>query len=107
MSEAALHGDLIEIPKTPPRGLSTESHIAKILVAYKGSVLWAIPLQECRTWFVSHESFTLFPGLEAKIKISHSFFTSGSFGHLTFGFIDARKRWPPKIGTISSRRLGT
>lgn len=68
MSEAALRGDLIEILRTPPRGLSAESDIEKILVAYKGSVLWAIPLRECRTWFVSHESFTLFPGLEAKIE---------------------------------------
>jgi len=53
MSEESLCSDLINIETVPPKDMSSDSGYARIMVAYKGSVLWAIPLRECLSWFVS------------------------------------------------------
>ncbi|KDN67583.1 hypothetical protein CSUB01_03637 [Colletotrichum sublineola] len=49
--ELLLHDTQVKIKSLPPKGKLGENGKARILVSYYGNVLWAIPLQECQTWF--------------------------------------------------------
>lgn len=53
MSENKLCNGRIEIESVPPKEKSAERDESRILVEYRENTLWAIPLQECLTWFVS------------------------------------------------------
>ena len=66
MSEAALRGNSISINPglirqpsldgglvTLPDGKQVLSGLAKIFVEYGSSFMWALPVEECLTWFVS------------------------------------------------------
>ncbi|KAI1370582.1 hypothetical protein F4677DRAFT_457763 [Hypoxylon crocopeplum] len=56
MSQDALRGDSIDLSTKTIQEISSARRRAIITVSYRQSVLWAIPVEECRTWldFISH-----------------------------------------------------
>lgn len=53
MSEDKLGDNRIEVKSVPPKEKSDKCDEPRILVEYRENTLWAIPLRECLTWFVS------------------------------------------------------
>lgn len=66
-SEKALrsaHINTTNLTTPPPKESSSNVSQARILVSYRGSILWAIPLRDCQTWFVSHATCTMFDQIQ-------------------------------------------
>ncbi|KAK4168267.1 magnesium transport protein cora [Cladorrhinum sp. PSN259] len=57
LSEEALCGDTIEKVIKTAQGISVASSHAKIIVRYLSDVVWALPVEECKTWFAFQSHF--------------------------------------------------
>lgn len=53
MSDEKLGEHGIEVKSVPPKEKNGKNEEPRILVEYHENTLWAIPLKECLTWFVS------------------------------------------------------
>lgn len=53
MYQKDLQGENVAVNPEPARELSISSGSGKIIVSYKGGVVWVFATKECPTWFVS------------------------------------------------------
>jgi len=53
MSAKALGKGRVDFKPVPPKEKAGEGYETRIFVEYHENTLWAIPLTECLTWFVS------------------------------------------------------